>query len=232
MLLVFFKWQDILPCAHLYMENVHEHSEVKRARQQQNKTKSCFFWSAQNDSERFGTTLFLSLHKSTEMKRTDASIQFENTAFRFHLIALYLWKTSSAPQRFFPPTLDCIVELQLLDWSGQNVKRHSFFKVQFTQNRERKHQHTTSGYKDLVCFDTKVRERGKWDPGEHIKAEKTRISVARKLTRRAKWGQARRDYRRQNKAVYHNVWQRRILIALDTNVVIRLPGQWSAMRLN
>lgn len=73
---------------------------------------------------------------------------------------------------FFPPTLDCIVELQLLDWSGQNVERHSFFKVQFTQNREGKHQHTTSGYKDLVCFDTKVRERGKWDPGEHIKAEK------------------------------------------------------------
>lgn len=55
----------------------------------------------------YGTTILLSLHESNEMKPTDPSVQFENTAFSSHLIALYLWKMLSAPPLFPPDSQLC-----------------------------------------------------------------------------------------------------------------------------
>lgn len=56
----------------------------------------------------FGTTLFLSLHKLSEMKTTDASVQFANTAFLFQGIALYLRKFFHSGVFFFL-TLNSVV---------------------------------------------------------------------------------------------------------------------------
>lgn len=118
----FVAWQGILcttvVCLSVYLES----TEPSWRRRGSNKTKQklllliCPKW----QWAIMGTTILLSLHKSNEMKPTDPSVQFENTAFWFHLIALYLWKMLSAPP-CFSPTLNSVVELQLSDWSAQVI---------------------------------------------------------------------------------------------------------------
>lgn len=118
----FGTWQGILcktvVCLSVYLESTVPQVEEEDAATKQ--TKVVTFDLPKMTVSDYGTTILPSLHKSNEMKPTDPSVQFENTAFWFHLIALYLWKMLSAPL-CFPPTLNSVVELQLSDWSAQVI---------------------------------------------------------------------------------------------------------------
>lgn len=87
-------------CSSVYLESSVPQVEEEEAATK--RTKVVTFDMPKMTVSDYGTTILLSLHESNEMKPTDPSVQFENTAFSFHLIALYLWKMLSAPPLFSP----------------------------------------------------------------------------------------------------------------------------------
>lgn len=105
----FGTWQGILcktvVCLSVYLESSVPQVEEEEAATKQ--TKVVTFDMPKMTVSDYGTTILLSLRESNEMKPTDPSVQFENTAFSFHLIALYLWKILSAPLLFSPDSQLC-----------------------------------------------------------------------------------------------------------------------------